>query len=229
MLVIGQVRDDLRQRCFFWLRVGVAGDHQRHHRVIKQHGVDLIDHRSIQARHQPPDPGNALPVAQQIEPDLMHRRIHHVSPVRLGTIRLTHHIDDRSAGQAERGEQRRPDTGVSARQIIVRREHMHPPAGRGEPGGHQKPHQRLALARGHIHYPATQHAHRSEHLHLERVQPQPTPRHLARHAEKAHELVVIVQADRRGPSRTSHQLVVGEATQRRAVGNDALDQRGVLA
>lgn len=153
MLIFGEIRDDLRQRCFFWLRVGVAGDHQRHHCIIEQHGVDLIDHRSIQSRHQPPSFGEALAVAQQIEPDLMHRRIHHVSPVRLGTIRRTHPVDDRGACQAKRGEQRCPGIGVSARQVVICRKHVHAPAGRGETGGHEEPDQRLALARGHIDHP----------------------------------------------------------------------------
>ena len=159
--------DDLQARL---LAVCGAGQHQRHQRLVDQHGVGLVDERHIGIRrHQIGDIGHQL-VAQHVEPDLVDRGVGDVALVGFAALVGGGFGGDPADRQPHGLQQRAHPLRIAARQIVVDGDDVHIAAADRVPGRRDRTGQRLTLAGGHLDDVTGQHAQRAEQLHVERAQ-----------------------------------------------------------
>ncbi|GGT94378.1 hypothetical protein GCM10010208_16940 [Actinomadura livida] len=150
------------------VEVGGAGEDERHHRLVDQHRVGLVDQRDGGLGLDDAVRVGGEPVPEQVEADLADRRVRHASLVGRTALgrrgRLAHPADR----HAEQLVQRAHPFGVAARQVVVDRHDVDLPAAQRVPGRGEGAGEGLALAGGHLRDVPGQQRERPDELHVER-------------------------------------------------------------
>ena len=145
-------------------RLGRAGQHERHPRLVDQDRVGLVDQGHVGLGHRHGGGVGQEPVAEDVEPDLAHGRVGHLRRVRPPPLRRAGGLADAADRDAQQVVQRAHPVRVPAGEVVVDRHDVHRPAARRVGGGRQRAGQGLALAGGHLGDLPGQHDERAEQL-----------------------------------------------------------------
>ncbi len=152
--------------------VGRAGDDQRGAGLVDQDRVHLIDNGVVEFALAEIVEAEFHVVAQIIEAEFVVGAVGDVGPVgRLAGL-IIEAVDDHSHREAEEGVEPAHPFGVATGQIVVDRDHMHPPAGKGVEIDRQGGDQGLSLAGSHFRDFTLMENHAAEELDIEMAHPQ---------------------------------------------------------